>query len=199
LKVSLVLLAVSLELGPLGGELSGCHLGLFLQLGALVTEALVLSLKHPPLPQDCYLSVTEDLVGTRQHAGEWDWRRFLLGARPEPPSKHHLHLLRHRRGVGAGRASGVTPSVGSGRESPSWDLLRHCDAARRWRRCRWILGWGMGRRWRCLGSSRGRTAGTTLSRFLLLRARPIGGSGIWRRRRDLGSSGRRSPGKQMMG
>jgi hypothetical protein len=101
-------------LGLLGGELSGRRLSLFLQLGAPVTEALVLSLKRLPLPQDCCLSVTEDLVGTGQHVGEWDWRRFLLGARPEPPPKHHLHLLRRRRGVGTGRASGVTPSVGVG-------------------------------------------------------------------------------------
>jgi hypothetical protein len=118
--------------------LSGRRLGALLQLGALVTEALVLSLKRLPLPQDCYLSVTEDLVGMGQHAGEGDWRNFLLGTRPESSPKHHLHLLRSRRGVGAGRASYVTPSVGSGRRSPSWDLLRHCDAARRWRRCRRI-------------------------------------------------------------
>ena len=38
-------------------------------------------------------------------------------------------------------------------------------------------------------------AGTTLNRFLLLRARPVGGPGIWWRRRDLGSRGERSPGK----
>jgi hypothetical protein len=100
MEVSLVLLAVPLELGPLGGELSGCHLGALLQLGAPVTEALVLSLKRLPLPQDCCLSFTEDLVGTGQHAGEGDWRRFLLGTRPESPPKHHLHLLRSRRGVG---------------------------------------------------------------------------------------------------
>jgi hypothetical protein len=58
LEVSLVLLAVPLELGPLGGELSGRRLGALLQLGALVTEALVLSLKRLPLPQDCYPSVS---------------------------------------------------------------------------------------------------------------------------------------------
>jgi hypothetical protein len=199
LDVFLVLLMVPLELGPLEGELSGRRLGALLQLGAPVTEALVLSFKRLPLPQDCCLSFTKDLVGTRQHAGEWDWRRFLLGARPELPPKYHLHLLRCRQGVGARCASGVTPSVGSGRGSPSWDLLRHCDTARRWGHCRWIPGWGMGSHWRCLGSSRGQTAGTTLSRFLLLRARPVGGPVIWWRRHDLGSSGGRSPGKQMMG
>jgi hypothetical protein len=32
----------------------------------------VLSLKRLPLPQDCCPSVTKDLVGTRQHAGEGD-------------------------------------------------------------------------------------------------------------------------------
>jgi hypothetical protein len=99
LEVSLVLLVVPLKLGPLGGELSGRRLGPFLQLGAPVTEALVLSLKRLPLPQDCCLSVTEDLVGTEHQAGEWDWRRFLLGARPKPPPKHHLHILRRRRGL----------------------------------------------------------------------------------------------------
>jgi hypothetical protein len=127
------------------------------------------------------------------------WRHFLLGTRPESPPKHHLHLLRSRRGVGARCASCVTPSVGSGRKSPSWDLLRHCDVAWRWRRCRRTPSWGMGSRWCCPGSSWGRTADTTLSRFPLLRARHVGGPGIWRRRRGLGSSGGRSPGKQMMG
>jgi hypothetical protein len=60
-------------------------------------------------------------------------------------------------------------------------------------------GWGMRSRWCCLSSSWGRTAGTTLSRFLLLRSRPIDGPDIWRRRHDLGSGGGRSPGKQTMG
>jgi hypothetical protein len=119
LEVLLVLLVVPLELGPLAGELSGRRLGVLLQLGAPVTEALVLGLKCLPLPQNCCLSFTKDLVGTGQHVGEGDWRRFLLGTRPELPPKHHLHLLRSRRGVGAGRASCTTPSVGSGRESTS--------------------------------------------------------------------------------
>ena len=44
LEVPLVLLAVSLELGPLGDELSGRHPGVLLQLGAPVAEALVLNL-----------------------------------------------------------------------------------------------------------------------------------------------------------
>jgi hypothetical protein len=44
LEVLLVLLAVPLELGPLGEELSGHRLGALLQLGAPVAEALVLSL-----------------------------------------------------------------------------------------------------------------------------------------------------------
>jgi hypothetical protein len=69
----------------------------------------VLSLKRLPLPQDCCPSVTKDLVGTGQHAREEDWRRFLLSTRPESPPKNHLHLLQSRRGVGAGRASCVTP------------------------------------------------------------------------------------------
>jgi hypothetical protein len=58
---------------------------------------------------------------------------------------------------------------------------------------------GQGGQWRCPGSSWERTAGTTLSGSLLLRARPVGGPGIWRRRRGLGSSGGRSPNKHMMG
>jgi hypothetical protein len=63
LEVPLVLLVVPLELGPLEDELVGHHLGALLQLGAPVTEALVLSLKRLPLPQDCCPSVTKDLVG----------------------------------------------------------------------------------------------------------------------------------------
>jgi hypothetical protein len=130
LEVFLVLLAVPLELGPLGGELSGRCLGALLQLGAPVTEALVLSFKRLPLPQDCCLSFIKKLVGAGQHAGEGDWHRFLFGTRPESPPKHHLHLLgAGGGGGGAGRVSCVTPSVGSGHESPSWDLLRYCNAA----------------------------------------------------------------------
>jgi hypothetical protein len=64
LEVFLVLLVVPLELGPLGGELSGCRLGALLQLDAPVTEALVLSFKCLPLPKDCCLSFTKNLVGT---------------------------------------------------------------------------------------------------------------------------------------
>jgi hypothetical protein len=199
LEVPLVLLVVPLELGPLGDESSGHRPSALLQLGAPVAEALVLSLKHLPLPQDCCPSVTNDLVGMGQHAREGDWRRFLFGTQPESPPKHHLHHLRSRRGVGARRASCDTPSVESGRGSPSWDLLCRCDTTRRRCRRRRIPGWGMGSRWRCLGSIRGRTADTTLSRFLLLRARPICGPGVWRRRRDLRSRGGRSPGKQTMG
>jgi hypothetical protein len=93
LEVPLVLLVVPLELGPLEDELSGHRLGALLQLGASVTDALVLSLKRLPLPQDCCPSVTKDLEGMGQHAGEGDWRSFLLGTRPESPPKHHLHLL----------------------------------------------------------------------------------------------------------
>jgi hypothetical protein len=119
LEIFLVLFAVPLELGPHGGELSGRRLGALLQLGAPVTEALVLSFKCLPLPQDCCLSFTKNLVGAGQHAGEGDWRRFLLGTQPESAPKYHLHLLRSRRGDGAGRTPCVTPSVGSGRRSPS--------------------------------------------------------------------------------
>jgi hypothetical protein len=150
----------------------GHRLGALLQLGAPVAEALVLSLKRLPLPQNCCPSVTKDLVDMRQHTGEGDWHNFLLGTRPESSPEHHLHLLQSRRGVGAGCASCVTPSVRRGRGSPSWGLLRRCDATRCWCRCRWIPGWDMGSHRRCLGSIRGRTTCITPSRFLLLRARP---------------------------
>jgi hypothetical protein len=93
LEVPLVLLAVPLELGPLGDELAGRPLGTLLQLSVPVAEALVLSLKRLPLPQDCCPSVTKDLVGAGQHTGEGDWRSFLLGTRLEPSPEHHLHLL----------------------------------------------------------------------------------------------------------
>jgi hypothetical protein len=117
LEVFLVLLVVPLELGPLGGELSGHRLGALLQLGAPVTEVLVLSFKCLPLPQECCLSFTKNLVGMGQHAGEGDWRRFSLGTRPESLPKYHLHLLQSRRGDRARRAPCVTPSVGSERRS----------------------------------------------------------------------------------
>jgi hypothetical protein len=50
LEVFLVLLVVSLEWGPRGGELSGRRLGALLQLGAPVTEALVLNVEGLSLP-----------------------------------------------------------------------------------------------------------------------------------------------------
>jgi hypothetical protein len=79
LEVLLVLLTVLLKLGPLRDELAGCHPGALLQLGAPVAEALVLGLKRLPLPQNCCPSVTKDLVGEGQHAGEGDWRSFFHG------------------------------------------------------------------------------------------------------------------------
>jgi hypothetical protein len=79
LEVLLVLLTVPLKLGPLGDELVGRRPSALLQLGALVAEALVLGLKRLPLLQNCYPSVTKDLVGAGQHAGEGDWRSFFLG------------------------------------------------------------------------------------------------------------------------
>jgi hypothetical protein len=129
LEVPLVLVAVPLDLGLLGDELAGRHLGALLQLGAPVAEALVLSLKRLPLPQNCCPSVAKDLVGAGQHTGEGDWRSFLLGTRPEPSPEHHLHLLWSRRRVGAGRASCVTPSVRRGGRifqlAPPPPLRRH--------------------------------------------------------------------------
>jgi hypothetical protein len=84
----------------------------------------------PPVGCASYcLSFTKNLVGMGQHAGEGDWHRFSLGTRPESPPKYHLHLLRSRREDGDGRTPCVTPSVGSGRRSPSWDILYRCDAA----------------------------------------------------------------------
>jgi hypothetical protein len=79
LEVLLVLLAVPLELGPLGDELARRRPGVLLQLGAPVAEALVLGLKRLLLSQNCCPSVTKDLVGAGQHAGEGDWCSFFLG------------------------------------------------------------------------------------------------------------------------
>jgi hypothetical protein len=70
---------------------------------------------------------------------------------------------------------------------------------RSWRRRSWTPSWDVGGRWRCPGGSWVRSADTTFSRFLLLRARPAGGPSIWWRRRDLGGKGGRSPDKQKMG
>jgi hypothetical protein len=135
LEVPSVLLAVPLELGPLGGELAGRCLGALLQLGAPVAEALVLGLKRLPLPQDRRLCLMKSLMGTRQHPWEGNWCCIWLGAGSEPPPKNHLRLLRSGWRVGARRASVVAPGVGSGRDvggrrgSPSRDLLYRCDAA----------------------------------------------------------------------
>jgi hypothetical protein len=52
LEVLLVVLAVSLKLGPLEGELAGHRLGALLQLGTPVAETLVFGLQRFPLPQD---------------------------------------------------------------------------------------------------------------------------------------------------
>jgi hypothetical protein len=65
LEVLFVILAVPLELEPLGGELEGCRLGALLQLGVPVAEALVLGLKRLPLLQDRRLSLMKSLIGTR--------------------------------------------------------------------------------------------------------------------------------------
>jgi hypothetical protein len=138
-------------------------------------------------------------VGVGQHTGEGDWRNFLLDTRLEPPPEHHLHLLRSRQRVGAGSASYIALSVRRGQRPPNWGLLRRCDAARRWRRCRWTPGWSMGSCWRCLGSNRGWIAGTTPSRCLLLRARPVSGPRNRRRGCGLRSGGGGSPGEQTMG
>jgi hypothetical protein len=87
------------------------------------SQALVLSLKRLPLPQNFYPSVTKDLVGTGHHSREGDWRRFLLGARLEPrPNTTSISSSvggGGGGGVGARCASGVTPSVRSGCGSPS--------------------------------------------------------------------------------
>ena len=91
------------------------------------------------------------------------------------------------------------PVSGGGTDPPNWGLLRRCDVARHRRRCRRTPDWGMGSCWRCLGSSRGRIAGTTPSRCLLLRAKLVGGPGNRQRRCDLWSRGGGSPGKQAMG
>jgi hypothetical protein len=60
---------VLLKLRPLGGELAERCLGVLLQLGTLVAEALVFGLERLPLPQDRRLSLLEGLMGARQHLG----------------------------------------------------------------------------------------------------------------------------------
>jgi hypothetical protein len=69
LEVLLVVLAVSLKLGPLEGELAGRCLGALLQLGTPVADALVFSLERLPLPQDCRLGLVKSLMAARQHLG----------------------------------------------------------------------------------------------------------------------------------
>jgi hypothetical protein len=123
LEVRLVVLAVLLKLGLLGGELAGHCLGALLQLGTPIAEALVFGLKRLPLPQDRRLSLLESLMGMRQHPGEGNWRCFWLGAGPEPPPKNHLRLLQSGRRVGAGRAPRTDLDGGGGR---SWGLLCCC-------------------------------------------------------------------------
>jgi hypothetical protein len=51
-----------LKLGPLRNKLAGHDLGTLLQLGALITKTLVLSLERLPLPKDRRLSLPESLV-----------------------------------------------------------------------------------------------------------------------------------------
>jgi hypothetical protein len=91
-----------LKLGLLQGELVGRGLGALLQLGAPITEALVLDRERLPLPQDRRLGLPESLMSTGQHPREGCRRRFWLGA--EPPSKNNLQFLRSGRRDGAGRA-----------------------------------------------------------------------------------------------
>jgi hypothetical protein len=98
-----------------------------------------------------------------------------------PDQIHRLNTTSISSGVGGGLeldAPPVSPQCPEGARTPNWDLLHCCDAAQRWRRCRWIPGWSMGSCWRCLSSNRGRIAGTTPSRRLLLRVRPVGGPRI---------------------
>jgi hypothetical protein len=115
-------------------------------------------------------------MGTKQHPGEGNWRRFWLGTRPELPPKDHLRLLRSGRRDRAGCAPRVALDGGAGRSwgllyryrrctrrhhrrwgcssrRSSWGPLRRCGAPWRWRRRCWTPSWSMGARWRCLGSS----------------------------------------------
>jgi hypothetical protein len=119
LAVFLVLLAVPLELGPHGGELSGRRLGALLQLGAPVTEALVLSFKCLPLPQDCCLSFAENLVGAGQHEG----RGTGTASRSAPDRSRRLNTTSISSGAGEGMeldAPPVSPPVlGVGADPPA--------------------------------------------------------------------------------
>jgi hypothetical protein len=114
LEVLLVVLAVPLKLRPLRGELAGRRLGVLLQLGTPVAEALVFGLKRLPLPQDRRLSLVKSLMGTRQHPGEGNRRRFWIGAGSEPPPKDHLCLLRSGRRDGTGRVPTSTSMAEAG-------------------------------------------------------------------------------------
>jgi hypothetical protein len=63
----------------------GRGLGALLQLGAPITEALVLGRERLPLPQDRRLGLPESLMSAGQHPREESWCRFWLGAMTEPP------------------------------------------------------------------------------------------------------------------
>jgi hypothetical protein len=104
LQVLLEVLTPLLKLGPLRSKLAGRGLGTFLQLGAPIAKALMLSLKHLPLPKDHRLSLSKSLMSAGQHPREGRQRRFWPGAGLEPPPKNDLWLLRNGQRDGIGHA-----------------------------------------------------------------------------------------------
>jgi hypothetical protein len=96
---------VPLKLGPLGDELAGRRPSALLQLGAPVAEALVLGLKRLPLLQNCCPSVTKDLVGAGQHAGEGDWHSFFSA----PDRSRRPNTTSISSGAGGGLELDVPP------------------------------------------------------------------------------------------
>jgi hypothetical protein len=123
LQVLLEVLTPLLKLGPLRSKLTGHDFDTFLQLGALIAKALVLSLECLPLPEDRHFSLPESLTGVGQHLREGRWRCFWPGAGLEPPPQNDLWLLQNGQRDGIGRTPmgsaitegiSVTAAVGSG-------------------------------------------------------------------------------------
>jgi hypothetical protein len=89
----------------------GRSLGALLQLGAPITEELVLDRERLPLPQDRHLGLPESLMSAGQHPREGSRRRFWLSA--ELLSKNNLQLLQSGLRDGAGRAPS-SPAIADG-------------------------------------------------------------------------------------
>jgi hypothetical protein len=91
--------------------LAGRGLGTLLQLGAPITEALVLSLERLPLPQDRHLGLSESLMSAGQHPREGSRCRFWPSAGLESLPKNNLRLLQIGGGDGGGRPPPPPPRL----------------------------------------------------------------------------------------